>query len=56
LDVLQQTGQFYSLLRSGVRFSERVKVLDALVAGEAEPVSITKIGLDLFFRRLWKKA
>ena len=54
LDVLQQSGQLDSLLRSGLRFSKKIKVLDAHAAGETEPVSISKIGPDLVFGRLWK--
>jgi hypothetical protein len=54
LDVLQESGQLDSLLRSGLRFARKVKVLDAHAAGETEPVSITKIGPDLVFGRLWK--
>lgn len=54
LDLLQQSGQLDSLLRSGLRFARRVKVLDAHAAGETEPVSISKIGPDLVFGRLWQ--
>jgi len=54
LDVLQQSGQLDSLLRSGLRFCKKIKVLDAHAAGETEPVSIRKIGPDLVFGRLWK--
>lgn len=54
LDVLQESGQLDSLLRSGLRFTRKVKVLDAHEAGETEPVSITKIGPDLVFGRLWR--
>ena len=54
LDVLQESGQLDSLLRSGLRFSQKVKVLDAHAAGTTEPVSILKIGADLVFGRLWK--
>lgn len=54
LDVLQESGQLDSLLRSGLRFARRVKVLDAHAAGETEPVSIRKIGPELVFGRLWQ--
>ena len=54
LDVLQESGQLDSLLRSGLRFSQKVKVLDAHAAGTTEPVSILKIGANLVFGRLWK--
>lgn len=54
LDVLEESGQLDSLLRSGLRFARKVKVLDAHAAGQTEPVSITKIGPNLVFARLWK--
>ena len=54
LDVLQESGQLDSLLRSGLRFARKVKVLDAHAAGETPPVSIRRIGPDLVFGRLWK--
>ena len=54
LDVLEQSGQLDSLLRSGLRFCKKIKVLDAHAAGETQPVSIRKIGPDLVFGRLWK--
>jgi hypothetical protein len=54
LDVLQESGQLDSLLRSGLRFARKVKVLDAHAAGETEPVSVVRIGPDLVFGRLWK--
>ena len=43
-----------SVVRSGLRYCHRVKVLDAHAAGETQPVSITKIGPDLVFGRLWQ--
>jgi len=54
LDVLQASGQLESLMRGGLRFCEKIKVMDAHAAGQTEPVSITKIGPDLVFGRLWK--
>ena len=54
LDVLQDSGQLDSLLRSGLLFARKVKVLDAHAAGEIKPVSISKIGPDLVFGRLWE--
>jgi hypothetical protein len=54
LDVLQESGQLDRLLRSGLRFSEKIRVLDAHAAGETEAVSVTRVGPDLVFGRLWK--
>ena len=54
LDVLRASGQLESLMRSGLRFSEKIRVLDAHAAGETQAVALTKIGPDLVFGRLWK--
>ena len=54
LDGLRESGQLDRLLRSGLRFSEKIRVLDAHAAGETEPVCVRKIGADLVFGRLWK--
>ncbi len=53
LDVLQQTGKLDSLLRSGIRFSEKLAVIDAHRRGESPEVKTTRIGPDLVFGRLW---
>lgn len=53
LDVLQQSGQLDSLLRSGLRFCEKIVVLDAHAAGRTEPAQVHRIGPDLVFGRLW---
>ena len=52
LDVLQASGQLERLLRSGLRFSERLRVLDAHAAGRNSAEAIMKIGPDLVFSRL----
>jgi hypothetical protein len=55
LDVLRESGQLDRLLRSGLRFSEKLRVLDAHAAGKTKAVSVTRIGPDLVFGRLWEK-
>lgn len=55
LDVLQASGQLDSLLRSGLRLSERLVVLDAHADGDTEAVRLKKIGPDLVFGRLWEE-
>lgn len=54
LDVLQATGQLETLMRSGLRFCEKLAVLDAHAAGQTEPVQIQRVGPDLVFGRLWE--
>ncbi len=54
LDVLQATGQLESLMRSGLRFCEKLAVIDAHAAGRTEPVQIQRVGPDLVFGRLWE--
>ena len=55
LDALQVSGQLDALLRSGLRLSRRLVVLDAQAAGQTEPVAVRKIGPDLVFGRLWEQ-
>ena len=54
LDVLQSTGQLEALMRSGLRFCEKLAVIDAHAAGQTEPVQVQRVGPDLVFSRLWE--
>jgi len=54
LDVLQATGQLETLMRSGLRFCEKLAVIDAHAAGQTEPVQVQRVGPDLVFSRLWE--
>ena len=54
LDVLQSSGQLDSLMRSGLRFCEKLAVIDAHAAGQTEPVQVLRVGPDLVFGRLWE--
>ena len=53
LDLLQESGQLDSLLRSGLRFSNKLAVLDAHADGRTQPAQVLSIGPDLVFGRLW---
>jgi hypothetical protein len=55
LDLLQASGQLDGLLRSGLRLSEKLVVLDAHAAGQTDAVKLKKIGPDLVFARLWEQ-
>jgi len=55
LDVLKETGALDGLLRSGVKFSEKLALLDAHKNGESVATEERKIGLSLIFDRLWKE-
>lgn len=55
LDALQASGQLDALLRSGLRLSRRLVVLDAQAAGQTEAVAVRTIGPDLVFGRLWEQ-
>lgn len=55
LDVLQASGQFDALMRSGLRFCHKLAVIDAHAAGETEPVQVQRVGPDLVFGRLWEE-
>src|SRR6267142_2055782 len=54
LDVLQATGQLDTLMRSGLRFCEKLAVIDAHAAGQTQPVQVQRVGPDLVFSRLWE--
>jgi len=54
LDTLQATGQLDALMRSGLRFCEKLAVIDAHAAGQTEPVQVQRVGPDLVFGRLWE--
>ena len=54
LDVLQASGQFDALMRSGLRFCQKLAVIDAYAAGQTEPVQVQRVGPDLVFGRLWE--
>jgi transposase len=55
LDVLQASGQLEALMRSGLRFCEKLAVIDAHAAGQTEPVQVQRVGPDLVFGRLWEE-
>jgi len=55
LDVLQASGQLDRLLRSGLRYCEQIRVIDAHAAGETKPVTVRKVGPELVFERLWQE-
>ena len=55
LDALQSSGQLDALMRSGLRFCEKIAVLDAHAAGQTEAAQIQRIGPDLVFGRLWEE-
>lgn len=55
VDVLQASGQLDALMRSGLRFCERLAVIDAHAAGQTEPVRVQRVGPDLVFGRLWEE-
>jgi len=54
VDVLQASGQLEALIRSGLRFCEKLAVIDAHAAGQTDPVQIQRVGPDLVFGRLWE--
>ncbi len=55
LDILKKTGRLDSLLRSGLRFSDRLAVLDAHSKGDCLETSTRRIGAVLLFERLWER-
>jgi transposase len=55
LDRLTETGELDSLLRSGVRFSEKLAFIDSYEKGQLPSTEDVRIGLPLVFERLWKE-
>jgi hypothetical protein len=55
LDLLEESGLLDSLLRSGLRFSNKLQILDAHAKGATTTTSTRKIGPALLFERLWKE-
>jgi len=53
LDVLQASGQMDALIRSGMRFCEKLAVIDAAENGAGG--TTLRIGPDLVFGRLWEQ-
>ena len=43
LDALQASGQLDTLMRSGLRFCEKLAVIDAHAAGQTEPVQVQRV-------------
>jgi hypothetical protein len=55
LDILKASGQLDSLLQSGVRFSQRLLVLDAQDRGEVTSTVTRKIGPVLLLEKVWNE-
>ena len=54
LDALIENGKLDGLLRSGIKFSEKLAVIDSYEKGELASASDLTIGLPMVFERLWK--
>ena len=55
LDVLQASGQMEALIRSGMRFCEKLAVIDAAENLQGDGGATVRIGPDLVFGRLWER-
>lgn len=55
LDKLKETGELDSLLRSGVRFSEKLAIIDSYEKGQVPCTEDIRIGIPMIFERLWKE-
>ena len=56
LDYLQNDGSLDALLRSGLKFSKKLAVLDAHANGSAITVSTVKIGPVLLLEKFWRES
>jgi len=55
LDRLEETGELDSLLRSGIRFSEKLAIIDSYEKGIVPLTEDAKVGIPMIFGRLWKE-
>jgi transposase len=55
LDLLQASGQLDALMRSGLRFCEKLAVIDAVEKNPRAGVATFRIGPNLVFGRLWER-
>lgn len=55
LDVLQASGQMDALMRSGMRFCEKLAVIDAAEKAQGGGAATLRIGPALVFGRLWER-
>ena len=55
LDQLQEDGRLDGLLRSGIKFSNDLAILDAHAKGITTTVSARKIGPPLLIEKLWRE-
>lgn len=55
IDVLRASGTLESLIRSGVKFSEKLALIDSSKQVESISSREYKIGLPIIFGRLWKE-
>jgi transposase len=53
LDVLTESGSLDSLLRSGVKFSEKLAFIDSYKNGQTISARDSKVGIPMVFGRLW---
>lgn len=55
LDKLTESGTLDNLLRSGMKFSDKLAIIDSYEKGEVASTGDAKIGLPMVFGRLWKE-
>ena len=55
MDKLIESGALDSLLRSGMRFSEKLALIDSYEKGEVSSAGDVRIGLPMVFGRVWKE-
>ncbi|MDP2755679.1 MAG: IS1634 family transposase [Nitrospirota bacterium] len=55
LDKLKESGELDGLLRSGVRFSEKLAIIDSYEKGHVPSTEDVRVGIPIIFDRLWKE-
>ena len=56
LDAIQEQGKLDALLKSGIKFSKNLLILNLHSKGETTKTKTLKIGAPLLFERLWKES
>lgn len=55
LDKLKESGELDGLLRSGIRFSEKLAIIDSYEKGHIPSTEDVRVGIPIIFDRLWKE-
>src|SRR3990172_5552880 len=55
VDRLKESGELDSLIRSGMRFSEKLAIIDSYEKGQIPSTEDLRIGVPMVFERIWQE-